>query len=116
MNVMHFQNRARIEKILRILLSVLASVTIYFAEVSYLPLCGIFFQLAASLASPVNKRKSDILPLIGWACLILVSAFSSSTILKMLKIYSNDSTPVDDSTYHYFVSFLCILVFNKALI
>ncbi|XP_011496865.1 PREDICTED: uncharacterized protein LOC105361399 [Ceratosolen solmsi marchali] len=96
------ENREKVEQILRILLSIIAIVTTYFAEVLYLPLCGIFFQLSACFVSPVNKKTSDILPLTGWACLIFVSAFSSSTILKMLKIYY-DSTPVDDSTYQYFI-------------
>lgn len=90
---------------MRILLSILASVAIYYTEAWYLPLCGILLQLIACIARPFGNRKSDIFPILGWICLVLIRAFSTTAILEMFKLhYNNDWDSGNDDTYQYFVS------------
>ncbi|XP_058807607.1 transmembrane protein 201 homolog [Phymastichus coffea] len=97
-------NREWIERVVRVLLSILASVAIYFTEAWYLPLSGILFQLVACIASPAGNRKFDIFPIIGWTCLVLIRAFSTTAILKVFKIYFNNDWVSDhDNTYNYFI-------------
>ncbi|OXU27444.1 hypothetical protein TSAR_002483 [Trichomalopsis sarcophagae] len=97
-------NREKIERILRIILSILASISIYFTEAWYLPLCGILLQFIVCLAVPSGKRQSDIFPILGWACLTWVRTFSTITVLKTFKIYiNNDWALANDNTYQYFI-------------
>lgn len=90
--------------ILHIILSTLAFVTIYYTEVWYLPLCGLFLQFVAHLASPINKRQSSLFPILGWACLISVRKISLADILKLLKMNTDHWESTDDDMYNYFVS------------
>ncbi|XP_014205261.1 uncharacterized protein LOC106637117 [Copidosoma floridanum] len=105
------QSREKIEKFLRILLSILASVTIYYSEALYFPLCGLVCQLFACLAHPVNRGKFDVLPIIGWICLICVKTLSTSMILSLLQIKLNSHWTVpDNNMYQYFIITLATAV------
>ncbi|KAL7297841.1 hypothetical protein TKK_0008873 [Trichogramma kaykai] len=106
-----FKNHIVLEKFLRMVLVILASVSLYFTESWYFPLCGFGVQFAACLASTVNSRQLDIFPVLGWICLIFAHVIPKTTVIKLFNIDIDYLyTDVANEKYQHFIVILCVLL------
>lgn len=104
-NIHFLQNRGKIARTLRILLSLLALVTVYYSEIPYLPVCGILLQCITFLVTRAGLRHTGFFPLVGWILLTMVQEFKISSFLEAFEIHPNIQwTTFPDNTYKYFVS------------
>lgn len=96
-NFFHFQNREKVGKLIRIFLSILASMSIYFLDEPILPVIGILLQIiACAFASPAY-RHLDVFSIVGWIILSSTRTFPTTNAFD-----PNIDNSID--TYKYFVS------------
>ncbi|KAJ8682828.1 hypothetical protein QAD02_018620 [Eretmocerus hayati] len=96
------ESREKIEKVLRVALLLLASMSIHSSDVWYFPLCGIVLQIITCLVCQVNQY-SNLLLVLGWACLLGTNEYFAGMFDFDSLLPDIESSPVTDSSRQHFV-------------
>ncbi|XP_066595541.1 uncharacterized protein [Prorops nasuta] len=76
------KNHHKLEKMCRVILTILDSATLYNAGIWILPIGGLLFQLCACIASPRSRKGTDIIIASLWICVIILTPFKEMRLIK----------------------------------